>query len=65
MNANVRPGNWVVVVGAGGGLGHLAGETCFSGIGTCESANGFQFNMLGPKAHWSLVSIPGLAKGTF
>ncbi|KGO42965.1 Polyketide synthase, enoylreductase [Penicillium expansum] len=24
LNANVRPGNWLVVVGAGGGLGHLA-----------------------------------------
>lgn len=33
-------------------------------ISICESANGFQFNMLGPKARWSLVSIPGLAKGT-
>ena len=25
-NANVKAGDWVVVVGAGGGLGHLAGE---------------------------------------
>lgn len=25
LNANVRPGSWLVVVGAGGGLGHLAG----------------------------------------
>ncbi|KAJ5173116.1 Polyketide synthase enoylreductase [Penicillium capsulatum] len=24
LNANVRPGSWLVVVGAGGGLGHLA-----------------------------------------
>ncbi|KAJ5669534.1 Polyketide synthase enoylreductase [Penicillium macrosclerotiorum] len=24
LNANIRPGNWLVVVGAGGGLGHLA-----------------------------------------
>ncbi|CAI7638293.1 unnamed protein product [Penicillium pancosmium] len=24
LNANIRPGQWVVVVGAGGGLGHLA-----------------------------------------
>ncbi|KAJ6188381.1 hypothetical protein N7519_003289 [Penicillium mononematosum] len=24
LNANVRPGNWLVVIGAGGGLGHLA-----------------------------------------
>ncbi|OQE26809.1 hypothetical protein PENSTE_c005G10335 [Penicillium steckii] len=24
LNANLRPGHWVVVVGAGGGLGHLA-----------------------------------------
>ncbi|KAL2799117.1 GroES-like protein [Aspergillus keveii] len=24
LGANVRPGNWLVVVGAGGGLGHLA-----------------------------------------
>ncbi|KAJ5759228.1 Polyketide synthase enoylreductase [Penicillium odoratum] len=24
LNANLRPGNWLVVVGAGGGLGHLA-----------------------------------------
>lgn len=26
LNANVRAGQWIVVVGAGGGLGHLAGE---------------------------------------
>jgi len=26
LNANVRAGQWLVVVGAGGGLGHLAGE---------------------------------------
>ncbi|PYH45017.1 zinc-dependent alcohol dehydrogenase [Aspergillus saccharolyticus JOP 1030-1] len=24
LNTNIRPGNWLVVVGAGGGLGHLA-----------------------------------------
>lgn len=27
LNANVRAGNWLVVIGAGGGLGHLAGES--------------------------------------
>lgn len=26
LNTNVKAGNWLVVVGAGGGLGHLAGE---------------------------------------
>ncbi|KAJ5105405.1 Polyketide synthase enoylreductase [Penicillium alfredii] len=30
LNANVRPGNWLVVVGAGGGLGHLAGNTPYN-----------------------------------
>lgn len=29
LNANVRAGNWLVVVGAGGGLGHLAGENSY------------------------------------
>lgn len=27
LNANIRAGNWLVVVGAGGGLGHFAGES--------------------------------------
>lgn len=27
LNTNIRPGSWLVVVGAGGGLGHLAGTT--------------------------------------
>jgi D-arabinose 1-dehydrogenase-like Zn-dependent alcohol dehydrogenase len=26
MNTNVKIGDWLVVAGAGGGLGHLAGE---------------------------------------
>lgn len=26
LNANFKVGEWVVVVGAGGGLGHLAGQ---------------------------------------
>lgn len=26
LNCNIKAGDWVVVVGAGGGLGHLAGE---------------------------------------
>lgn len=25
-NANIAPGQWLVVVGAGGGLGHFAGK---------------------------------------
>lgn len=29
LNANFKVGEWVVVVGAGGGLGHLAGELIF------------------------------------
>jgi len=31
LNANLKPGDWLVVVGAGGGLGHLAG-TYFNSI---------------------------------
>lgn len=29
-NANVKAGDWVVVVGAGGGLGHLAGTLLYT-----------------------------------
>lgn len=25
LNTKIQPGSWLVVVGAGGGLGHLAG----------------------------------------
>ncbi len=29
MNANAKPGQWLVVLGAGGGLGHFAGRIPF------------------------------------
>lgn len=29
MNANAKPGQWLVVLGAGGGLGHFAGNSRF------------------------------------
>lgn len=32
LNTDVRAGNWLVVVGAGGGLGHLAGEFNETGV---------------------------------
>lgn len=55
MNANVRPGNWLVVVGAGGGLGHLAGM-CFPflcGLGDeLQSTDIVQFNMQELKGLW-------------
>ncbi|CAI7657676.1 unnamed protein product [Penicillium glandicola] len=33
LNANIHPGNWLVVIGAGGGLGHLAGISSARNLG--------------------------------
>jgi D-arabinose 1-dehydrogenase-like Zn-dependent alcohol dehydrogenase len=64
LNANIRAGNWLVVVGAGGGLGHLAGK-----IVLCQTDDSqlilHQFNTQKPMARWLSESTLAINETSF
>lgn len=65
LNANIRAGNWLVVVGAGGGLGHLAGRIVPLARLQDSWLTLHQFNTPKPMARWLSESTLAINETSF